>query len=123
MIKDITFMKMNAMQLRCLLQLLMEKKKKGAFSKKKFFCILMIAVAVILLIIAIFISIVFAFVEISNLKNISFGQSNQELAKLNSKCEANGQMLNVSMLKLNQLRQDYSMLENRTQQLIETTDH
>ena len=83
----------------------------------------MIAVAVILLIIAVFISIVFAFVEISNLKNVSFGQSNQELAKLNSKCEANGQMLNVSMLKLNLLRQDYSMLENRTQELIETTDY
>ena len=77
-----------------------------AFSKKKFFCILMIAVTVILLIIAVFISIVFAFVEISNLKNISFGQSD-ELAKLNNKCEANGRMLNVSMLKLNQLRQDY----------------
>ena len=97
--------------------------KKEAFLKKKFFCILMIAVAVILLIIAVFISIVFAFVEISNLKNVSFGQSNQELAKLNSKCEANGQMLNVSMLKLNQLRKDYSMLENRTQELIETTDY
>ena len=27
-------------------------------------------------------------------------------------------MLNVSMLKLNQLRQDYSVLENRTQELI-----
>ena len=49
-----------------------------AFSKKKFFCILMIAVAVI----AVFICIVFAFIEISNLKNVSFGQSNQELAKL-----------------------------------------
>ena len=96
--------------------------KKEAFSKKEFFCILMIAVAVILLIIAVFISIVFAFVEISNLKNISFGQSD-ELAKLNSKCEANGRMLNISMLKLNQLRQDYSMLENETQELIDNLEN
>ena len=94
------------------------EEKKEVFSKKKFFCILMIAVAVILLIIAVFISIVFAFIEISNLKNTSFGQSNQELAKLNSKCEANGRMLNVSMLKLKQLSKDHSMLENRTQELI-----
>ena len=47
--------------------------------------------------------------------NTSFGQ---EFAKLNSKCEANGQILNASVLKLNQLRQDYSMLQNRFQQLI-----
>ena len=93
--------------------------KKEAFSKKKFFCILMISVAIILLIIAVFISIVFAFIEISNLKNIS----NQELAKLNNKCEANGRMLNVSMLKFNQLRQDYSMLENRTQELIDNLEN
>ena len=72
------FMKMNAMQLRCVLQLLIEKKKRKLSQKKKFFGILMIAVAVILLLIAVFISIVFAFIEILNLKNFFWSvKSNQ----------------------------------------------
>ena len=77
-----------------------------------------------LIIIAVFICLAFAFIKISSLKstiqklNTSSGQSNQELAKLNSKCEANRQMLNASVLKLNQLSQGHSILKNTTQQLI-----